>query len=203
MDVHNVELTISAVHPNQYPKDGLPEITLTGRSNVGKSSLINTLINRKKLARTSSQPGKTQTLNFYRIEDLMYFVDVPGYGYAKVSQKNRDQWAKMVETYFERRSEISGVISLVDARHEPTKLDQQMISFIHYYELPLLVVGTKIDKVARGKWNKAESQIRKGLHLSADDQVQLFSAQTRYGKEQVWNWIKNHTIVEEINSHGI
>ena len=98
MDVHNVELTISAVRPDQYPKDRLPEITLTGRSNVGKSSLINTLINRKKLAHTSSQPGKTQTLNFYRIEDAMYFVDVPGYGYAKVSQKNREKWAEMIET---------------------------------------------------------------------------------------------------------
>ena len=194
MDVHNVELTISAVRPDQYPKDGLPEITLTGRSNVGKSSLINTLINRKKLAHTSSQPGKTQTLNFYRIEDAMYFVDVPGYGYAKVSQKNREKWAEMIETYFDQREETCGVVSLVDARHAPTKLDQQMINFIHYYELPLLVVGTKIDKVPKSKWNKAESQIRKGLHLSGDDQLQLFSSQTRYGKEEVWDWIEKHTM---------
>lgn len=194
MDVHNVELTISAVRPDQYPQDGLPEITLTGRSNVGKSSLINTLINRKKLARTSSQPGKTQTLNFYRIEDAMYFVDVPGYGYAKVSQKNREKWAEMIETYFAQREETCGVVSLVDARHAPTKLDQQMINFIHYYELPLLVVGTKIDKVLKSKWNKAESQIRKGLHLSGDDQLQLFSSQTRYGKEEVWDWIEKHTM---------
>lgn len=194
MDVHNVELTISAVRPDQYPQDGLPEITLTGRSNVGKSSLINTLINRKKLARTSSQPGKTQTLNFYRIEDAMYFVDVPGYGYAKVSQKNREKWAEMIETYFAQREETRGVVSLVDARHAPAKLDQQMINFIHYYELPLLVVGTKIDKVPKSKWNKAESQIRKGLHLSGDDQLQLFSSQTRYGKEEVWDWIEKHTM---------
>lgn len=194
MDVHNVELTISAVRPDQYPKDGLPEITLTGRSNVGKSSLINTLINRKKLAHTSSQPGKTQTLNFYRIEDAMYFVDVPGYGYAKVSQKNREKWAEMIETYFVQREETCGVVSLVDARHAPTKLDQQMVNFIHYYELPLLVVGTKIDKVPKSKWNKAESQIRKGLHLSGDDQLQLFSSQTRYGKEEVWDWIEKHTM---------
>lgn len=194
MDVHNVELTISAVRPDQYPKDGLPEITLTGRSNVGKSSLINTLINRKKLAHTSSQPGKTQTLNFYRIEDAMYFVDVPGYGYAKVSQKNREKWAEMIEAYFAQREETCGVVSLVDARHAPTKLDQQMINFIHYYELPLLVVGTKIDKVPKSKWNKAESQIRKGLHLSGDDQLQLFSSQTRYGKEEVWDWIEKHTM---------
>lgn len=192
VDVHNVELTISAVRPNQYPTTGLPEITLTGRSNVGKSSLINTLINRKKLARTSSQPGKTQTLNFYNIEDLLYFVDVPGYGYAKVSQKNRDKWAEMIETYFQTRQETRGVISLVDARHAPTKLDIQMIDFIHYYQLPLLVVGTKIDKVPRSKWNKSESQIRKTLHLNPENQLQLFSAQTKYGKDEIWNWIEKN-----------
>ena len=192
MEVHNVELTISAVHPDQYPTSGLPEITLTGRSNVGKSSLINTLVNRKKLARTSSQPGKTQTLNFYDIEDQLYFVDVPGYGYAKVSQKDRNKWAKMIETYFEQRQETRGVISLVDARHAPTKLDVQMIDFIHYYQLPLLVVGTKVDKIPKSKWNKSESQIRKTLNLGPDDQVQLFSAQTKHGKAEVWNWIENH-----------
>ena len=124
----------------------------------------------------------------------MYFVDVPGYGYAKVSQKNREKWAEMIETYFAQREETCGVVSLVDARHAPTKLDQQMINFIHYYELPLLVVGTKIDKVPKSKWNKAESQIRKGLHLSGDDQLQLFSSQTRYGKEEVWDWIEKHTM---------
>lgn len=192
MEVHNVELTISAVHPDQYPTSGLPEITLTGRSNVGKSSLINTLVNCKKLARTSSQPGKTQTLNFYDIEDQLYFVDVPGYGYAKVSQKDRNKWAKMIETYFEQRQETRGVISLVDARHAPTKLDVQMIDFIHYYQLPLLVVGTKVDKIPKSKWNKSESQIRKTLNLGPDDQVQLFSAQTKHGKAEVWNWIENH-----------
>ena len=193
MDVHNVDVTISAVHPDQYPNNQLPEITLTGRSNVGKSSLINTLINRKNLARTSSQPGKTQTLNFYNIEDQLYFVDVPGYGYAKTSQKNREKWAKMIETYFATRQETCGVISLVDSRHAPTNLDIQMIDFIHYYQLPLLIVGTKIDKVPRSKWNKSESLIRKNLHLNSDDQIQLFSAQTKFGKEEIWNWIEQHT----------
>lgn len=192
MDVHNVEMTISAVRPDQYPKDHLPEITLTGRSNVGKSSLINTLINRKKLARTSSQPGKTQTLNFYKVEDTFYFVDVPGYGYAKVSQKSRDKWAQMIETYFAQRQMIHGVISLVDSRHAPTKLDEQMVDFIHYYRFPLLVVGTKIDKVPRSKWNKSESLIRKDLKLNGDDELQLFSSQTKYGKDKVWQWIEKH-----------
>ena len=122
MQVHNVNLTISAVRPEQYPDAKLPEVALAGRSNVGKSSLINTLINRRNYARTSSQPGKTQTLNFYNIEDLLYFVDVPGYGYAKVSQKEREKWARMIETYFSTRQELKGAISLVDARHEPSEL---------------------------------------------------------------------------------
>lgn len=125
MQVHNVNLTISAVRPEQYPDAKLPEVALAGRSNVGKSSLINTLINRRNYARTSSQPGKTQTLNFYNIEDLLYFVDVPGYGYAKVSQKEREKWARMIETYFSTRQELKGAISLVDARHEPSELDCQ------------------------------------------------------------------------------
>ena len=194
MDVHNVELAISAVRPEQYPAEGYPEIALSGRSNVGKSSLINTLINRKNYARTSSQPGKTQTLNFYNIEDELYFVDVPGYGYAKVSKKDREKWGKMIETYFETRQELRGVISLVDARHEPTELDCQMIEFLHYYNLPILVVGTKIDKIARGKWNKSESIIRKKLRLRKEDKVILFSAVTKTGKEQIWEWIDAHTM---------
>lgn len=193
MDVHNVELTISAVDPKQYPTANYPEIALSGRSNVGKSSLINTLINRKNYARTSSQPGKTQTLNFYNIEDELYFVDVPGYGYARVSKKDREKWGKMIETYFETRQKLRGVISLVDARHEPTELDRQMIDFLHYYELPILVVGTKIDKIARGKWNKSESIIRKKLALNKEDKVILFSSVTKKGKDEVWQWIEEHT----------
>ncbi len=164
---------------------------------MGKSSLINTLINRKNYARTSSQPGKTQTLNFYNIEDELYFVDVPGYGYAKVSKKDREKWGKMIETYFETRQELRGVISLVDARHEPTELDCQMIEFLHYYNLPILVVGTKIDKIARGKWNKSESIIRKKLRLRKEDKVILFSAVTKTGKEQIWEWIDAHTMGAE------
>ena len=130
MEVHNVELQISAVRPDQYPEQGYPEIALVGRSNVGKSSLTNTLINRKSYARTSSQPGKTQTLNFYRVEDQLFFVDVPGYGYAKVSQKEREKWGKMIEKYITSRRELKGVISLVDARHEPTD-DDITLSLIH------------------------------------------------------------------------
>lgn len=190
MEVHNVELTISAVRPEQYPQGNLPEIALAGRSNVGKSSLINTLINRKKLARTSSQPGKTQTLNFYNVEHQLNFVDVPGYGYARASKQDREKWGAMIEEYFAQRQQLAGVISLVDSRHAPTELDQQMIDFIHYYQFPLLVVGTKIDKIPRSRWNQSESVIRKTLQLTADDQLVLFSAVDRTGKDDVWRWIE-------------
>lgn len=190
MEVHNVELTISAVRPEQYPQGNLPEIALAGRSNVGKSSLINTLINRKKLARTSSQPGKTQTLNFYNVEHQLNFVDVPGYGYARASKQDREKWGAMIEEYFAQRQQLAGVISLVDSRHAPTQLDQQMIEFIHYYQFPLLVVGTKIDKIPRSRRNQSESVIRKTLQLTADDQLVLFSAVDRTGKDDVWRWIE-------------
>ena len=190
MKVQNVELTISAVSPAQYPNEGFPEIALSGRSNVGKSSLINTLINRKGLARTSSQPGKTQTLNFYNIESELYFVDVPGYGYAKVSKKDREKWGQMIERYFSDRPVLRGVISLVDGRHEPTELDCQMIDFLHYYDLPILVCATKMDKIPRGTWNRTESQIRKKLALNPQDEIVLFSSVTKAGKEEVWNWVE-------------
>ena len=190
MKVQNVELTISAVSPAQYPNEGFPEIALSGRSNVGKSSLINTLINRKGLARTSSQPGKTQMLNFYNIESELYFVDVPGYGYAKVSKKDREKWGQMIERYFSDRPVLRGVISLVDGRHEPTELDCQMIDFLHYYDLPILVCATKMDKIPRGKWNRTESQIRKKLALNPQDEIVLFSSVTKAGKEEVWNWVE-------------
>lgn len=196
MQVNNVNLRISAVRPDQYPKDGFPEVAFAGRSNVGKSSLTNVLINRRNYARTSSQPGKTQTLNFYDIESKLFFVDVPGYGYAKVSQKEREKWARMIETYFSERQPLRGVVTLVDARHEPTKLDKQMVDFLHYYDLPLLVVGTKVDKVPKSRRNRCFSQIRKGLALRQADQVVLFSAVDKTGKDDVWAWIEKQTGVK-------
>ncbi|MDI9205579.1 ribosome biogenesis GTP-binding protein YihA/YsxC [Ligilactobacillus saerimneri] len=196
MQVNNVNLRISAVRPDQYPKDGFPEVAFAGRSNVGKSSLTNVLINRRNYARTSSQPGKTQTLNFYDIESKLFFVDVPGYGYAKVSQKEREKWARMIETYFSKRQPLRGVVTLVDARHEPTKLDKQMVDFLHYYDLPLLVVGTKVDKVPKSRRNRCVSQIRKGLALRQADQVVLFSAVDKTGKDDVWAWIEKQTGVK-------
>ncbi|HAT54331.1 MAG TPA: YihA family ribosome biogenesis GTP-binding protein [Lactobacillus sp.] len=189
MEVHEVELTISAVAPKQYPKGSLPEIALAGRSNVGKSSLINTLINRKAYARTSSQPGKTQTLNFYNVESQVYFVDVPGYGFAKVSKKAREEFGKMIETYLSTRDRLRGVILLVDARHDPSDDDVSMHEWLAYYHIPILVVATKSDKIARGKWNQSESRIRKGLGMSSDEPFIQFSAETKQGKDAVWQWI--------------
>lgn len=193
MEVHNVDLTISAVRPAQYPQGGLPEIALVGRSNVGKSSLTNTLINRKAFARTSSQPGKTQTLNFYRVEDQVYFVDVPGYGYAKVSRTEREKWGEMIETYLSQRDALKGVIALVDARHAPSEDDINMYNWLLYFEIPVLVVATKSDKIARGKWNKAEAVIKRELDFDPTlSDFQMFSSETKAGKDEVWSWIENH-----------
>lgn len=193
MEVHNVDLTISAVRPAQYPQGGLPEIALVGRSNVGKSSLTNTLINRKAFARTSSQPGKTQTLNFYRVEDQVYFVDVPGYGYAKVSRTEREKWGEMIETYLSQRDALKGVIALVDARHAPSEDDINMYNWLLYFEIPVLVVATKADKIARGKWNKAEAVIKRELDFDPTlSDFQMFSSETNAGKDEVWSWIENH-----------
>ncbi|GEQ60938.1 ribosome biogenesis GTP-binding protein YihA/YsxC [Vagococcus lutrae] len=186
MQVHQAEIVISAVRPEQYPATQIPEIALAGRSNVGKSSFINTLINRKNLARTSSKPGKTQTLNFYLIEQAFHFVDVPGYGYAKVSKTEKAKWGQMIETYLTEREQLQAVISVVDARHEPSKDDIQMYQFLKYYDIPTIVVATKIDKIPRGKWNKHESMIKKALDFQSEDDFILFSAETKHGKEAAW-----------------
>ncbi|HCU42467.1 ribosome biogenesis GTP-binding protein YihA/YsxC [Leuconostoc falkenbergense] len=193
MDVHNVEMVMSAVSATQYPTDGKPEIALVGRSNVGKSSLTNTLINRKNFARTSSQPGKTQTLNFYNVEDQLYFVDVPGYGYAKVSKKQREAFGHMIEEYITSRKQLRGVISLVDARHDPSDDDISMYEWLHYYNIPILVVATKSDKISRSRFNKYESNIKRTLGFDEEDSdFQFFSSETKYGKDEVWQWIEAH-----------
>lgn len=190
MEVHNVDLTISAVEAKQYPKAGYPEIALVGRSNVGKSSLTNVLINRRNFAHTSSQPGKTQTLNFYNVEDQLFFVDVPGYGYAKVSRKERERFGQMIEQYLTQREQLKGVILLVDGRHAPTADDISMYNWLSYYQLPTLVVATKIDKVKPNTWNRQESQVRKTLGLDRQVPLVLFSAVKKVGQDKVWQWIE-------------
>ena len=189
MNVHNAEIVISAVSPKQYPESQLPEIALAGRSNVGKSSFINTLINRKNLARTSGKPGKTQTLNFYLIEDALHFVDVPGYGYARVSKKEREKWGRMIEEYLTTRENLRAVVSLVDLRHDPSADDVQMYEFLKYYEIPVIIVATKADKIPRGKWNKHESAIKKKLNFDPSDDFILFSSVSKEGMEKAWDAI--------------
>ncbi|HJA47080.1 MAG TPA: ribosome biogenesis GTP-binding protein YihA/YsxC [Candidatus Limosilactobacillus excrementigallinarum] len=193
MNVNHVDLTISAVHPDQYPSTDYPEIALVGRSNVGKSSLTNTLINRKNFAHTSSQPGKTQTLNFYNVEDKLYFVDVPGYGYAKVSKKQREEFGQMIENYLTQRDQLRGVIMLVDGRHAPTADDVQMYQWLAYYELPILVVATKIDKVKPSQFTKVQKLVKDKLEFQGKQPLVLFSAMSKRGKEDVWRWIEEQT----------
>ncbi|AIF43285.1 ribosome biogenesis GTP-binding protein YihA/YsxC [Virgibacillus sp. SK37] len=190
MKITNAEIVISAVSQKQYPNDQLPEIALAGRSNVGKSSFINTLINRKNLARTSSKPGKTQTLNFYKLNEAFYFVDVPGYGYAKVSKKEREKWGKMMEEYFQTRDTLNAVILITDVRHEPTSADIQMYDFLKYYQLPVIVVATKLDKVPKNKVNAHLKRTKETLEMAADDYLLPFSAEKGYGKEEAWSLLK-------------
>ena len=198
MKVNKAEFTISAVSSAQYPAGDLPEIALSGRSNVGKSSFINKLIQRKSLARTSSKPGKTQTLNFYHINELFYFVDVPGYGYAKVSKKEREKWGKMIEEYITTRQSLRLVLILVDFRHEPSQEDVQMREFLEYYNIPYRIVMTKCDKIPRGKWNKHVSVIRKAFGKPPEDLFLTFSSETGEGVEKAWNFIERFIKKESI-----
>lgn len=191
MKVTDAQMLISAVSETQYPKEGLPEIVLSGRSNVGKSSLINRLLSRKSLARTSSQPGKTQTLNFYQVNHVLNLVDVPGYGYAKVSKSQREKFGQIIEHYLMSRQELKGAVILVDARHEPTADDQSMYHYVDYYDIPILVVATKIDKITRNQRAKSLQRIRQVLEMPQDAPLQPFSATTGEGASEVWQWIEH------------
>nr|WP_318539149.1 ribosome biogenesis GTP-binding protein YihA/YsxC [Terribacillus saccharophilus] len=190
MKVTEAEIVISAVSKKQYPVTHMPEIALAGRSNVGKSSFINKMINRKNLVRTSQKPGKTQTLNFYKINDRFHFVDVPGYGYAKVSKKERNAWGVMLEEYFTERENLKAVVLLVDIRHEPTKDDVSMYEFLKHYELPVVVVATKLDKIPKGKRVQHIKRVAKKLRLLQEDIILPFSSETGEGKEEAWGVLK-------------
>lgn len=190
MKVTQAEITISAVKQEQYPETDYPEIALAGRSNVGKSSFINKMINRKSLARTSSKPGKTQTLNFYLINESLYFVDVPGYGYAKVSKKEREAWGKMIETYLTTRKQLKAVVLIVDLRHPPTEDDCMMYEFLKYYHIPTIIIGTKADKISKSKWQKHVKMAKEKLQLRPEDPFIIFSSETGYGKDKAWEAIE-------------
>jgi len=186
MKVTQAEFVISAVGPDQYPADALPEIALAGRSNVGKSSLINRMINRKNLARTSSTPGKTQHLNYYRINEELYFVDFPGYGYAKVSKTQRQVWGKMVEKYLLERETLKLVLLVVDLRHPPTKDDELMYDWLKHYDIPVCVVATKADKIPKTRWQKHVKQMKDALLLRKTDAFIMFSSETGNGRDELW-----------------
>lgn len=186
MKVTQSDITISAVSKAQYPPEHIPEIALSGRSNVGKSSFINKMINRKALARTSSKPGKTQTLNFYLINEQFHFVDVPGYGYAKVSKSERAAWGVMLENYFTDRRNLQATVLLVDFRHEPTKDDISMYHFLKHHNLPVIVVATKLDKVKKSQVHKNLKRIKMALELENEDCLIPFSSETGQGKEEAW-----------------
>jgi len=192
----NADILLSAANKSHYPQDEIPEVALAGRSNVGKSSFINTLLNRKNLARTSGKPGKTQLLNFFNIDDKLRFVDVPGYGYARVSKKEREKWGRMIEEYLTSRENLKAVVSLVDFRHEPSADDVQMYEFLKYYEIPVILVATKADKIPRGKWNKHESIIKKKLDFDPADTFIVFSSVTREGLEKSWDAILENAFYE-------
>ncbi|MDW7798102.1 ribosome biogenesis GTP-binding protein YihA/YsxC [Streptococcus canis] len=192
LNTHNASILLSATNKSHYPQDDLPEIALAGRSNVGKSSFINTILGRKNLARTSSKPGKTQLLNFFNIDDKLRFVDVPGYGYAKVSKSERAKWGKMIEEYLTCRDNLRAVVSLVDLRHAPSKEDIQMYDFLKYYDIPAIIVATKADKIPRGKWNKHEAMVKKALNFDKEDTFIIFSAVDRIGIDDSWDAILAH-----------
>ena len=197
MKITDVSLTVQAVRRSQYPETDLPEFMLVGRSNVGKSSFINTLVGRKNIAYTSGKPGKTQTLNFYLANNSFYLVDVPGYGYAAVNKKIQEKFGKMIEEYLEKRDELIRVFMLVDFRHKPTEDDKLMYNFLKYYNIPVTIIATKVDKVGSSKLEKNKKLILDTLDLVVGDDLILFSSITKLGKEEVLNKIEN-LVVETI-----
>ena len=185
MKVDNVNLYVSAVRRSQYPDDNLPEFIMLGRSNVGKSSFLNTLINRKNLARISHKPGKTSTINFYKVEDLFFLVDVPGYGYADTSKEEIRKFGLMVEEYLQKRKELKRVFLLVDFRHKPTNDDKIMYDFLKYYQIPVTIVATKADKVSSREKDKNMKLLKETLDVLVGDNIILFSSMTKLGREEV------------------
>ncbi|OAT82220.1 ribosome biogenesis GTP-binding protein YihA/YsxC [Desulfotomaculum copahuensis] len=190
MNTVSAEFVISVASLSQCPAGGLPEVALAGRSNVGKSSLLNRLVNRRGLARTSNTPGRTQMLNYFLINQSFYLVDLPGYGYAKVPEKMRAGWGRLIQSYLEKRRELRGVIQIVDLRHPPTAQDVQLHEWLKYHRLPTAVVATKADKLSRSQGQKNLQVVRRVLCLDENEPLVMFSAQTGQGKEEVWQVIE-------------
>ena len=194
MKITSAELKIMATRRSQYPEDKKAEFLLVVRSNVGNSSFINTLLGRKNLARTSSHPGKTQTLNFYEVNKEFYLIDVPGYGYAEVSKKRREKFGKMIEEYLETRKELKRVFMITDFRHKPTEDDVLMYNFLKYYNLPVTIVATKADKIGMSKKDKCKKHITDTLDLVVGDDLVIFSSVTKEGKDKIIKIIEDLSV---------
>ncbi|HIT67736.1 MAG TPA: YihA family ribosome biogenesis GTP-binding protein [Candidatus Merdisoma merdipullorum] len=186
MNIKNVNLETVCGITSRLPENTLPEIAFAGKSNVGKSSLINALLCRKSLARTSSQPGKTQTINFYNVNDVLYLVDLPGYGYAKVAQEIREKWGKLIERYLHGSKQLKAVFLLIDIRHEPSENDRRMYEWIVWNGYDPIIIATKLDKIKRSQIQKQLKILRTGLNVKPGTRILPFSALTKQGREEIW-----------------
>lgn len=191
MKITSCEFKISAVRRSQYPEDNLPEFMLVGRSNVGKSSFINNLVNNKKMARVSNTPGKTKNLNFFLVNNSFYLVDVPGYGYASVSKKEQRKFGLMIEEYLEKRQNLKRTFMLIDIRHKPSNDDVLMYKFLKYYNIPVTIIATKMDKLPKSKLPKAKELAIKTLELKENDTIILISNTTKEGRDLVLNELED------------
>ena len=197
MIIRSLELETVCGITSTLPENTLPEIAFAGKSNVGKSSLINGLMNRKSFARTSATPGKTQTINFYNINDAMYLVDLPGYGYAKVSQSEKEKWGKLIERYLQKSQMLKAVFLLIDIRHDPSANDKMMYDWIIYNGYEPIIIATKLDKIKRSQLQKQVKAIKTGLNMKSDGIVIPFSAETKQGREEIWNLIDSWLETEQ------
>lgn len=197
MKIKNVELSIVCGITSKLPETDRVEIAFAGKSNVGKSSLINALMNRKALARTSATPGKTQTINFYNINDIMYLVDLPGYGYAKVSEKEKEQWGKLIERYLNTSKQLKAVFLLIDIRHEPSANDRMMYEWILAQGYEPIIIATKLDKLKRSQVQKHVKMVKEGLGVLPGTIIIPFSAETKQGREEIWELIETSFLTKE------
>ena len=197
MEINIAEFTISNTDVRKCPTHNLPEYAFIGRSNVGKSSLINALVNRKALARTSATPGKTQTINFYNINDEMYLVDLPGYGYAKVSEKEKKKWGKLIERYLHTSQQLKAVFLLIDIRHDPSANDKMMYDWIVEMGYQPIIIATKLDKLKRSQVQKNVKAIKEGLGVLPGTIIIPFSSETKQGRDEIWDLVENNFLVRE------
>lgn len=200
MVIKNVSLETVCGITSKIPDNPYNEVAFAGKSNVGKSSLINALMNRKSLARTSAQPGKTQTINFYNINDAMYLVDLPGYGYAKASEEVKAKWGKMIENYLHTSKKLKAVFLLIDIRHDPSANDRMMYEWMVYQGFAPIIIATKLDKIKRSQIQKQIKAIRVGLGVQPGTIILPFSAETKQGREEIWELIDSLVLSEEITT---